>query len=103
MPGDEWQHLPAFDGRDRAAILWADRVTRNVAGEDAEARAEVERHFSPDELVELTLAIGLFAFLNRFNDSMWMDLDEGAPTGANLYIEPEAFRRYASGMYRRKE
>jgi len=31
-------------------------VTRNVAGQYAEARAEVEKHFSPDELVELTPA-----------------------------------------------
>jgi len=54
-------------------------------------------------MVELTLAIGLFAFLNRFNDSLWMDLDDGAPPGANLHIEPDAFRRYARGMYKRKE
>lgn len=99
MRGDDWQHSSVLDARDRAAVLWADRVTRNVAATDDEARAEVQRHFLPPELVELTLVIGEFAFLNRFNDSLWMDLDDGAPEGANLYIEPEQFRRYAGNMY----
>lgn len=99
MRRDDWMDSPVLSARDRAAVLWADRVTRNTAADDDEARAIVERHFAPDELVELTLVIGEFAFLNRFNDSLWMDLDDGAPAGANLYIEPEDFRRYAAAMY----
>lgn len=66
---------------------------------DAAAREEVARHFSPLELAELTMAICQFALLNRMNDSLWMDLDEGARPGTNIHIEREAFERYASGMY----
>ena len=54
---------------------------------------------SPGKLFEITLAIGLFAFLNRFSDSIWIDLDDGAPRGAHLYIEPDRFQSYARGMY----
>ena len=50
-------------------------------------------------MVELTLAACLFNFLNRFNDTMWLELDDGAPPGAQLMIEPVAFRRYAGSMY----
>jgi hypothetical protein len=50
-------------------------------------------------VVELTLAACLFNFLNRFNDTMWLELDDGAPSGARLLIEPTAFRRYADRMY----
>ena len=49
--------------------------------------------------MELTLVVCLFNFLNRFNDTMWLELDDGAPSNANLFIEPDAFRRYASTMY----
>lgn len=97
---DTWEDCPELDERDRTAILWADRVTRNLAGRDAAARARLERSFSEAEQVELTLVIGLFALLNRFNDSLWMDLDDGAPPHAVLSIPPDAFRRYAATMYR---
>jgi hypothetical protein len=55
--------------------------------------------FDEPEAIELTLAACLFNFLNRFNDTMWLELDDGAPAGARLSIEPDAFRRYADGMF----
>jgi alkylhydroperoxidase family enzyme len=88
-----------FDERDMAAITWADRVTRNEAHADPTAWSRLRDSFSQAQAVELTLAICLFNFLNRFNDTMWLELDEGAPPGAKLHIEPEAFRRYAASMY----
>jgi AhpD family alkylhydroperoxidase len=98
--GDDWESCPTLDEREKAAIMWADRVTRNLTDTDAEARKRVEALFTEDELVELTLVSCLFAMLNRFNDSLWLDLDdEGAPPGANLYIGTDAFRRYAERMY----
>lgn len=100
--GDDWESCPTLDEREKAAIMWADRVTRNVTDTDTEARRRVEAAFTPDELVELTLVSCLFAMLNRFNDSLWLDLDdEGAPPGASLYIGRDAFRAYAERMYAR--
>lgn len=96
---EEWQVCPSFDERDRAALLWAERVTRNVAHVDGDARARVEQAFTREELIELTLAIGQFAMLNRINDSLWTDLDDGAPPEAVIWVEPDAFRRYAATMY----
>ena len=55
--------------------------------------------FDEREAIELTLAACLFNFLNRFNDTMWLELDDGAPPGTQLMIEPHAFRRYADGMF----
>jgi hypothetical protein len=82
-----------------AAIAWADLVTRNEAHADPAAWSRLRRSFSRAQAVELTLAACLFNFLNRFNDTMWLELDEGAPPGAQLHIEPEAFRRYAASMF----
>lgn len=100
VSGDDWASWPTFDDRDRAAVLWADRVTRNIADGDVEARRQVEAQFSEVEVVELTLVSCLFAMLNRFNDSLWLDLDDtGAPAGSNLHIPQASFARYASTMY----
>jgi hypothetical protein len=71
-------------------------VTRNEAPADPAAWSRLRASFSEEEAVELTLAACLFNFLNRFNDTMWLELDEGAPPGAQLQIEPEAFRKYAA-------
>ena len=71
-------------------------MTRNEAPADPAAWSRLRGSFSEEEVVELTLAACLFNFLNRFNDTMWLELDEGAPPGAQLHIEPEAFRKYAT-------
>ena len=74
-------------------------MTRNEAHADPVAWAAVREVFTDDEIVELTLASCLFNFLNRFNDTMWLELDGGAPGNANLHIHPDAFRRYAEMAY----
>ncbi|HSL09995.1 MAG TPA: hypothetical protein VLA82_01595 [Actinomycetota bacterium] len=88
-----------FGERERVAIAWADRVTRNEAHADAALWDRVRSVFDEDEVVELTLAACLFNFLNRFNDTMWLELDGGAPANARLSIPPASFRRYADAMY----
>ena len=73
-------------------------MTRNEAHADPAAWERVRRSFDEPEAIELTLAACLFNFLNRFNDTMWLELDDGAPPEAQLMIEPYAFRRYADAM-----
>lgn len=74
-------------------------MTRNEAHADAGAWEDLRRVFTEPEIVELTLAACLFNFLNRFNDTMWLELDDGAPPNADLFVVPESFRRYAAAMY----
>lgn len=80
-------------------MLWADRVTRNVAHKDSEANRRLAEHFTHDEQVELTFATALFALMNRFNDSLCTDMDAGAPNGASLQIEVSDFLRYVQTVY----
>jgi alkylhydroperoxidase family enzyme len=99
VSGEDPAAAGLFDERDLAAIDWADRVTRNEAHADPSAWKRLRESFGQAEAIELTLAACLFNFLNRFNDTMWLELDDGAPPGVQLQIEPEAFRRYATTMY----
>jgi alkylhydroperoxidase family enzyme len=98
VSGEDPEGSGLFDERDLSAIAWADLVTRNEAHADPAASERVRRSFDEAEAIELTLAACLFNFLNRFNDTMWLELDEGAPPGAQLMIEPDAFHRYAEAM-----
>lgn len=73
--GDEWRTHPAFSDRDRAAIAWAEALTRNTANADAPLWAEMKRVFSDTEIVEISLASALFNMINRLNDSFWTELE----------------------------
>lgn len=56
-------------------MLWAEHVARNTAGAREDVFAEVRRHFSDAELVELTGVCGLFAQSNRFQDSLKLPIE----------------------------
>ena len=53
-----WRETPFFSARERAALAWTEAVTRiaDQPSDDA-LYAELGRHFSEKEIVDLTLAI----------------------------------------------
>src|SRR5665213_2342597 len=63
-----WREAPFFSERERAALAWAESLTR-VAETHApdEIYNEVKKHFSEKELVDLTAAIGMINLWNRMS------------------------------------
>jgi AhpD family alkylhydroperoxidase len=62
-----WKEAPGFSPRERAALAWCESLTllpRTGAPDDV--YDEVEREFTPDEIVALTLAIVAINGWNRF-------------------------------------
>ncbi|MDZ5698134.1 carboxymuconolactone decarboxylase family protein [Chelativorans sp. M5D2P16] len=61
-----WQESPLFTERERAALAWTEKLTR-LAGNmvEDEDYEEVGRHFSEEELVKLSVAIGTINVWNR--------------------------------------
>ncbi len=45
-------------------------MTRDAHTVDDRLWAELRRHFDEGEIVELAAAIGLFNYVNRFNDAL---------------------------------
>ena len=68
---------PAFDAQEKAVLLYSERVTRGAAGIRPEALNELKKYFNEDQIVELTLAISLANFTNRFNDALLNTPDIG--------------------------
>ena len=61
-----WRESPVFSGTERAALAWAERVTRlGDSGPSDEVFESLRAHLSDKEVVTLTLAIGLMNALNR--------------------------------------
>jgi uncharacterized peroxidase-related enzyme len=68
---------PAFDAQEKAVMLYAERVTRGASGIRPAALDELKQYFNDDQIVELTLAIAVANFTNRFNDAMLNTPDIG--------------------------
>ena len=61
---------PAFDAKEKATLLYAERVTRGASAIREGAIKELKQYHNDDQIVELTLAICIANFTNRFNDEM---------------------------------
>jgi uncharacterized peroxidase-related enzyme len=72
-----FQRSPAFDAKERAALLYAERVTRGASAIREGALQDLKKHFTDDQIVELTLVISIANFTNRFNDAMMCTPDIG--------------------------
>jgi AhpD family alkylhydroperoxidase len=65
---DAWREYPGYNDRERAALAWAEAVTRIRDGQVAdEAFAGVRAHFSDSEIANLTLVVTTINAWNRLN------------------------------------
>jgi alkylhydroperoxidase family enzyme len=73
--GDDYIASPLFDDRQKAAIRWADVVTKMTARDDEAAFAAMKRHFSEQQIVELTVFCGMWNYSNRLCEALHVDLE----------------------------
>ena len=57
-----------------AIVRYAQKSTR-LQPIDAQTYAALERHFSPQQIVDITLTVGLSNMINRFHATFHTDLD----------------------------
>jgi AhpD family alkylhydroperoxidase len=73
------------DPRERALLQWADVLATGNGPVSEEVAAELQAHFSPAEIVELTLVAGATIMLNRYCTAL--DLPTSAGTLERLAAE----------------
>jgi alkylhydroperoxidase family enzyme len=84
LQGD-YRGSPLFNEKEKAAIAWAEAMTLNTAKSDDSVWNELRGLFTDAEIVEISLASGLFNMINRLNDSFRTEL------------EPEQYNRRQHG------
>lgn len=63
-----WRDAPFYTDRERAALAWAEALTRITNGcVPDEVFEEAKEQFTEDELIDLTLAVTTINTYNRFN------------------------------------
>jgi len=63
-----------FDERERAALAYADAMTRSIRVSD-DVFAAVRRSFDDREIVELTATVGAYNLVSRFLEALQIDHD----------------------------
>jgi AhpD family alkylhydroperoxidase len=64
---DAWRESPLYTKRERAAIAWTEALTRMDRRDMDDAYQLVAAEFTPEEQVQLNLAIGAINSFNRLN------------------------------------
>jgi AhpD family alkylhydroperoxidase len=67
---DAWREAPFYSDRERAALLWAESLTKITEGHVPDAVfEEARKQFSEEELIDLTLAVTTINSWNRISIS----------------------------------
>ena len=63
---EAWRETPFFSDRERAALAWTESVTQ-IAQTHApdDIYADLQKHFTEKEIVDLTLVVGMINLWNR--------------------------------------
>ena len=75
LKGDAYKTSPLFNDREKAAIAWAEAMTRNTAKYEGKVWNDMRDLFSDTEIVEISMAAAMFNMINRLNDSFWTELE----------------------------
>ena len=67
---------PHFTEGERAALAYARAATAQPAAVTEEIAERLRRHWSDEDIVEITAVVALFGYLNRWNDSMGSALED---------------------------
>jgi alkylhydroperoxidase family enzyme len=99
IESDEWEMSPVFSERERAAVLWADRVARRLARRDKKAFETVRAHFSDEEIVELTLVSSLGAMADRIANALRVAPESPVGLSPGLRIPDKSLEAWPSHMF----
>jgi 4-carboxymuconolactone decarboxylase len=68
----DWRASPFFSERERAALAYADAVTRDIDVPEV-VFADLRKHFSERQIVELTVLIGAYNMHTRVGQALQID------------------------------
>jgi alkylhydroperoxidase family enzyme len=83
-----WREAPFFTEAERAALEWAEALTRIHEGVSEELYAKVRRYFDETQLVALTAAVVAINARNRWAISMGSVPAGDNPTGVGTVATP---------------
>lgn len=82
----EYRTHSAFSEAERAALDFALAASQVPNTVNADIKKQLHQHWNDGEIVEMMGVISLFGYLNRWNDSMGTNIEDGAVESAEKYL-----------------
>lgn len=89
----EYRTHSAFSEAERAALDFALAASQVPNTMNLKIKKELYRHWDKGEIMEMLGVISLFGFLNRWNDTMATNLEEGAIESGNQYLAKYGWKK----------
>lgn len=80
----DFESSPHLDERQKCAIAWARAVTELTAGADDALFSRVQEHFTDQQIVELSVLVGMWNYSNRLTQALHIELE---PAGCRLRFD----------------
>lgn len=77
--GEESLDADLYAPAERAALAFAEAMSRRSKEVPEEVHEELARHWTPSEVVEIAAVAGLFDYFNRFNNALQVPPTEPSP------------------------
>jgi uncharacterized peroxidase-related enzyme len=87
----EYRTHSAFSDAERAALDFSLAASMIPNAVNADIKKRLYEHWGEGEIVEMLGVISLFGYLNRWNDSMGTDIEEGAIESGDQYLGKHGF------------
>lgn len=87
----EFETHPAFNDSEKAALRFALAASSLPNGVNQNLAEELRKYWDDGEIVEILGVISLFGFLNRWNDSMGTQMEEGAVESGNKWLTKQGW------------
>ncbi len=87
----EYKTHKAFSEAERAALEFAFLSSIIPNQVDDEIAEKLRRYWDEGEIVEIMGVIALFGYLNRWNDSMGTEIEEGAVESGEKYLKEDGW------------
>lgn len=82
----EYKTHPAFNDAERAALDFAFAASNIPNAVTDEVAENLHKYWDDGEIVEMLGVIGLFGYLNRWNDSMGTEMEQGAIESGEKFL-----------------
>ncbi len=89
----EYQSHPAFSAAERVALDFSVAASSIPNGVDHALMERLRQHWDDGDIIEILGVVGLFGFLNRWNDSMATTLEQPAAESAEQWLSEFGWRR----------
>ncbi len=89
----EYRTHPAFNDAERAALDFSLAASLVPNAVDDKIKEALYRHWDEGEIVEMLGVISLFGYLNRWNDSLGTNIEDGAVESGKQYLGKHGWKK----------